>query len=268
MAEEAGSYDFGTFEENQAELERLQRQAIIAAKIEIKALERLGVGSGMDVMDLACGPGLISCEIARLVSPGSVLGVDLNPKLIEVAKDAAAKQEMTNTEFIIGNVYDENITDRQFDWVYARFLFQHLENPLPALKNAMQYLKPGGKICIIDVDDQWLTIHPDPGVFSSFTKRAAVGQASNKGDRHVGRKFKSLLKEAGYADPSIFIQPVTSDDIGMENFVGLTTGFKLEQIPEKEKEIAEQELKGIYELAKDPDTWGAVGIFGGLGTRP
>lgn len=267
MGKDAGSYDFGSFEENQTELERLQKQATIAAQLEIQLLKQLGLGSGMSILDLASGPGLVSCEIAKLVAPGRVLGVDISADLVEIAGKAAKDAGVDNAEFMVGNVYDENIIDEQFDWIYARFLLQHLEKPVDALKNVLPYLKPGGKIVIADVDDDWLTIHPDSGAFRSFADRAAAGQAKNQGDRNIGRKFKALLTEAGFAEPKTLVHTVTSDDIGIKNFIDLTTGFKVEQVPEDQKEAAEAELKEIYELISAPNAWAGVGIFLGTATR-
>ncbi len=267
MVEDAGSYDFGAFDENQTELERLQKQATIAAKLEIQLLKQLGLGSGMSILDLASGPGLVSCEIAKLVAPGKVLGVDISEKLVEFAQQAAKDAGVDNATFMVGNVYDENIIEEQFDWIYARFLFQHLEKPIDALKNILPFLKPGGKIVIADVDDDWLTIYPDSGAFRSFANRAAAGQAKNMGDRNIGRKFKAYLTEAGFADPKTLVQTVTSDDIGMKNFIDLTTGFKIEQIPVEQKEEADKELKEIQKLIQVPSAWAGVGIFLGTATR-
>ena len=267
MSKSAGTYEFGAFDRNEEELERLQRQATVVAEMEIKKLVQLGLKENMNVMDLACGPGLISCGMAGVVKPGRVLGVDLSPDLIAVAEKNREARGVENVSFTTGDVYNPNLTEETFDWRYARFLFQHLERPAEAIKNAHQFLKPGGTICITDVDDAWLGLYPDSGAFRSFAERAAEGQAKNGGDRYIGRKIGAYLHEAGYTNIRTVIQLVSSQERGSRNFLDLTTGFKLEQIPEDQRDEAALELKEIYSATEKEYIWGAVGVFVVLAER-
>ena len=102
MKKSAGSYDFGTFEE--AELERLKQQALVAIQIEKLLWEQAGLSKGMKVLDLACGPGIISCELAKVVSPGDVVGVDLSDELINIAKAYKKYEGIQNVSFMTENV--------------------------------------------------------------------------------------------------------------------------------------------------------------------
>ena len=75
---DAGSYKFGTFEKNAEELARLKMQATVAIDMERDAWKTAGLKPGMNVLDLACGPGFIGCELARAVENGTVTGVDIS----------------------------------------------------------------------------------------------------------------------------------------------------------------------------------------------
>lgn len=265
---DAGSYAFGQFDENQKELDRLKFQAGTARQLEKHILQKAGLKSGMRVLDLACGPGIISCELARLAAPGQVTGLDLSPDLLVEARKAAQSEGIDNLSFQQGNVYELDLPDNEYDFVYARFLFQHLEQPEVALAEVRRVLKPGGTVAILDIDDDWLTVHPEPGTFDAFTERAARAQNARGGDRHIGRRLGGLLAAADYAQADVFVETVTSGQIGMREFLDITTGFKLEQLLEEEKAQGLEEQKVIYQLVDDPSAWGFAAVFVATGVKP
>ena len=268
-ASDAGSYAFGNFDENQKELDRLKFQAATERELERSMLLKAGLREGMQVLDVACGPGLVSCDMAQMVgSTGHVTGVDISPDLLVEARKAAADRGITNATFDLGNVYDLHLAENQFDFVYARFLFQHLEKPGEALAQIRKVLKPGGVLVIVDVDDDWLTVYPSIETFDSFKRRAASSQAKRGGDRFIGRKLGNLLSDAGYVNAQIFVESVTSKSIGMKAFLDITTGFKLEQLEPSEKEHGAKEQEMIYQLVSNPNAWGLVGVFVGVGLKP
>ena len=264
---QAGTYAFGDFDENSKELKRLSQQASIALDMERKLWKDCGLKDGMKAIDLACGPGITSNAIAQLIPNGEVLGVDISQELINVAKANNQKNPADNLLFQTGNVYELDLKENSFDFAYSRFLFQHLAHPVQALKNVLRILKPGGIYCIADVDDGWLMVYPELKEFTSFTRAAADNQQKNGGDRFVGRKFSKYFKEAGFEQVDQFVVPVTSNDIGMKNFLDITTGFKLEQIADEKKQKSKKELEKIYGLIDEPNSWGAVGVFVGKGIK-
>src|SRR5206468_5040749 len=60
----------------------------------------------MLILDIGCGPGSISCGLAELVPQGSVLGIDVSPTVLELAKCTAASKDLQNISFQIGNVLE------------------------------------------------------------------------------------------------------------------------------------------------------------------
>jgi ubiquinone/menaquinone biosynthesis C-methylase UbiE len=265
---DAGTYQFSGFAEREQELARLKHQAAVAHELETQILHACGLSEGMAVLDLACGPGVVSQQIAAIIgSNGRVLGVDLSAELLDEARKSAAQSSLSNLEFAEGNVYDLKLGADQFDFVYARFLFQHLNDPGRALDNIRRVLKPGGVVAIVDVDDAWLTLHPEPAAFAPFTRRAAETQQRNGGDRFVGRKLTGLLSAAGFTEARINVTTVTSQQIGLKSFLDITTGFKLEQMNAEDKPIAREERDQIYELLNDPSALGAVGIWVATGRK-
>ena len=63
------------------------------------------------------------------------------------------------------------------------------------------------------------------------------------------------------------VVPVTSSDIGMKNFLDITTGFKLEQIADDKKDENKKALEKIYGLVEQSNAWGAVCVFVGIGVK-
>ena len=258
---DAGSYKFGTFKKNAEELERLKMQATVAIDIEKEVWRTTGLQPGMKVLDLACGPGFISCELARMVGDGSVNGVDISEKLIAVAHQAKASEKVENVSFSTGNVYELALPENSFDFVYARFLFQHLEKPQLALRNILRVLKPGGVLCVLDIDDNWTSFAPESGAFVKFIRKAGAGQKRKGGNRLIGSQLFGLLNEAGFKNVSTKIRPITTEDLGVRMFLGVAVLFRMEMLNKLQKLLALPQLKQIKTAAHAPNAWGSVGIF-------
>jgi ubiquinone/menaquinone biosynthesis C-methylase UbiE len=264
---EAGSYRFGRFQKNAEELERLKMQATIAINLEREAWKNAGLKPGMRVLDLACGPGFTSCELAKAVGDGQVVGVDISAELIAVAHQAQASEEVENVSFSIGNVYELALPENHFDFVYARFLFQHLEKPEQALENIRRVLKPGGILCVLDIDDNWTSFAPASQAFVGFIRQAGAGQKRKGGNRLIGSQLYGLLREAGFEKVATRIHPLTTEDLGVRMFLGVAVVFRLEMLTRLGKLLALPRLRKIKSAAQDPHAWGALGIFIATGVK-
>lgn len=264
----AGSYDFTALGDESGELERLQLQAQRSAQLELQLLERMGLADGQVVLDLACGPGVISRLIAQAHPNSRVTAMDLNGELLTAAREEAATAGLASIRFLQGDVYAPPLEQGQFDFIYARLLFQHLEKPLQALEAIRALLKPGGVLCIFDIDDSWLTLVPEPEGFASFTTHAARAQERRGGNRQIGRQLGRLLEESGYAPVDVHVETVTSRQLGMRAFLDITLGFKRLLLEGEELESARATLEAADALVDDPRAWAFVGVFLARGVRP
>jgi ubiquinone/menaquinone biosynthesis C-methylase UbiE len=109
------------------------------------------ISPGQTVLDVATGTGQPALTIAeKIVGPtGRVIGVDLSPEMLEVAKEEAAYQGLTNVVFQI--VKDESLSmfsDDTFDAVVCRNGLMFMPDPVKALKAFSRVLKPGGKASV------------------------------------------------------------------------------------------------------------------------
>lgn len=259
---DAGSYKYGQFQKNEEELERLKLQATIAIDLERKIWGEAGLAPGMQVLDLACGPGFTACELAKAVgNNGHVTGVDINEKLIAVAHQAKESEQVENVSFQMGNLYELDLPENQFDFVYARFVFQHLEKPELALSNVWKTLKPSGTLCIVDVEDNWTCFSPASNAFVKFIRKSGAGQKRKGGNRLIGSQLFGLLSKAGYQNVTTRIKTLTTETLGVRYFLGVAVLFRMEFLNKLQKIMMLPQLAKIKKAAQAPDAWGAVGIF-------
>lgn len=265
---DAGSYKFGRFEKNDEELGRLKLQATVALDIEKETWKAAGLRPAMNVLDLACGPGFTACELAKFVGEtGRVTGVDINEELIAVAHQAKASEGVENVSFSTGNVYELTLPENSFDFVYARFVFQHLEKPRLALQNILRVLKPGGILCVLDIDDNWTSFSPESDAFVKFIRKAGAGQKRKGGNRLIGSQLFGKLSEAGFKNVSTKIRPITTEALGIRMFLGIAILFRMEMLSKFRKLLALPQLRKIKKAAEAPHAWGSVGIFICTGTK-
>jgi len=101
------------------------------------------------VLDVACGPGIISCEFAKEVS--HVTGIDLTPAMIEQAKVLQQDKQLDNLTWKLGDVLNLPFYDNSFSIVITRYSLHHILEPKKVLEEMKRVCIPGGKIMIIDV---------------------------------------------------------------------------------------------------------------------
>ena len=139
------------------------------------ALQRHPPRSGDRALDIGCGFGETTRELARLVGPtGSALGIDVAPRFIEVAQDEAAGGGRDNLRYAVADVQSTPF-EQTFDYVFSRFGTMFFARPVPALRNVAAALAPGGRICLVvwrrKLDNPWL--HVAEGVVAGLVERPA-----------------------------------------------------------------------------------------------
>src|SRR5260221_4878450 len=106
----------------------------------------------MRCLDLGCGGGEVTFDLARLVWPtGSVVGIDMDESMLALARLAIPAQGVSNVEFVAADVTDWDDPDA-YDVVYSRFLLQHLSSPVDMLRRMWRAGQAGGGVGV-DGDD-------------------------------------------------------------------------------------------------------------------
>jgi len=154
---------------------------------------------GMRILDCGCGPGAIACDLAYIVAPGEVVGIDPEQSQIELARTAAVARNLDNARFEVGNIYSLQFPDASFDAVLAHTVLEHVRDPLAALKEMRRVLKPGGVAAVRDPDyATWLWSPPTPLVEQAFQLFLRVHE-QHGGSPFYARHQRRLLREAGFA---------------------------------------------------------------------
>lgn len=103
---------------------------------------------GDAALDVACGPGLLVCAMAKLVRHAT--GMDLTPAMLEQARRAQQEQGLTNVTWDQGDVTAMPYADASFDVVTCRFAFHHFPDPLAVLREMRRVCRAGGRIVVAD----------------------------------------------------------------------------------------------------------------------
>jgi ubiquinone/menaquinone biosynthesis C-methylase UbiE len=152
---------------------------------------------GMNVLDCGCGSGSITVDLAEVVAPGTVVGVDIDVHQLEAARTQAAQRGVTNVRFEVASIYALPFVEAAFDAALAHTLLIHLREPLQALKALRRVMKPGGVIAVADDDFSTRVMSPaDPSADRLLDLWVRVLEY-NGASPYYSRHLRHLLLEAG-----------------------------------------------------------------------
>ncbi|MFD9071228.1 methyltransferase domain-containing protein [Streptomyces lasiicapitis] len=152
------------------------------------------------VLDVGCGPGTITADLAALVPDGHVTGVDRAPGILEQARATAAGRGLDNVTFAVADVHALDHPDDSFDVVHAHQVLQHVGDPVRALAEMRRVCRPGGIVAVRDSDYEAMTWYPRvPGLDDWLDLYRRVARA-NGGEPDAGRRLKSWALQAGFTD--------------------------------------------------------------------
>ena len=148
------------------------RRIEMARRIAAALQEQVPLQPDMDVLDFGCGTGLLSLQMAGRVA--SLCGVDTSAGMLDVFKQKAASLDLSNVNALQLDLDQGSEIPGAYDLVVSSMVFHHIENIEAVLARLFAVLKPGGAICIADLDAEDGSFHGDmTGVFHHGFDRAA-----------------------------------------------------------------------------------------------
>jgi len=155
---------------------------------------------GLRVLDVGCGPGTITIDLAERVAPGDVVGIDASPDVIAQAAATATERGVTNARFATGDAYALDFADDTFDIVHAHQTLQHLTDPASALREMNRVTKPGGIVAARDGDYGGMIWFPALPGLSRWMETYQAVLCSNGAEPDAGRHMRYWATQAGLAD--------------------------------------------------------------------
>ena len=153
---------------------------------------------GQSLLDVGCGPGNITLDLAARVAPGPVLGID-------AAEDAVAAANEINTApdhvtFAVGDVYALDAPDATYDVVHAHQVLQHLSHPVDALREMRRVTRPGGVVAARDGVYASFAWAPDDPLLVRWNQLYHQITEHNRAEADAGRYLLGWAQQAGFTD--------------------------------------------------------------------
>ena len=161
----------------------------------------------MDLLDVGCGPGTITHDLATAVAPGRVIGVDAAAAAIERAR-ATAPDDAHNLSFERGDAYGLPF-GAEFDVVHAHQVLQHLDDPVRALREWRRVCRPGGTVAVCDADYAAMAWWPNEPLLDRWMALYQQAARSNGGEPDAGRRLLSWALQAGFAPANVAVSAST-----------------------------------------------------------
>ncbi|MET9735892.1 methyltransferase domain-containing protein [Streptomyces sp. NPDC006458] len=155
---------------------------------------------GMRVLDIGCGPGTITADLAALVPDGHVTGADSAPDIVATARATAAERGLTNTDFTVADIHALDFADGTFDVVHAHQVLQHVGDPVQALREMARVTRPGGIVAARDSDYAAMTWYPAVAGLDDWADLYQRVARANGGEPDAGRRLKAWALQAGLTD--------------------------------------------------------------------
>ncbi|KAF9894171.1 hypothetical protein FE257_009144 [Aspergillus nanangensis] len=172
-----------------------QRTALNSAKFLLPYLK-----PHMKVLDVGCGPGTITVDLATYVPEGHVTGLEMVGDILPGARQLAESRGIHNIEFVTGDANTLTYADDSFDVVFCHQVLQHVGDPIAMLQEMKRVCKKGGLVAARDADYSVFMWYPElPGLrrWQDLYDRVA---RKNGGEPNAGRYLHVWARKAGFQE--------------------------------------------------------------------
>lgn len=237
--------------------ERLRLLSEVMGPFTRRLLAEVGVPAGSRCLDVGCGGGDVTFELARAAGPtGRAVGVDIDETKLNIARQEAAQHGLSNIEFKVGDVTQRE-PDELFDLIYARFLLTHLPDPGALLATLRRHTRVSGVVIVEDIDFRGHFSEPGCPALVQYVDWYTKLVQRRGADPNIGPRLPRLLREAGFEN----VQMKLCHPAAMVGGIKLLTCVTLENIAEAvlqdglaTKEQLRATIEELYAFAHDPHT--------------
>ncbi|KAJ5754546.1 methyltransferase-UbiE family protein [Penicillium manginii] len=174
----------------------------------------------MSILDVGCGPGSITIDLARKVPQGHVVGVEYVSDPLDGARSLASSEGVTNVKFQVGDIHDLPFPESTFDIVHAHQVLQHIADPVQAFKEMRRVLKQGGIVAVQESIDS--TRYPESEGLKAWsdlqdrmrqTKGNSLKAAPPMNENIGGGAMEQRVRSSGLAVTAVHEGLVSEKDI-------------------------------------------------------
>ena len=155
---------------------------------------------GMSLLDVGCGPGTLTIDLAARVAPGEVTAIDISAEVIAEAAAHARTVGATNLTFTVGDFRTAGLAAGSFDVVHAHQVLQHLRAPVSALAEMRRLIRPGGVVAARDGDYSAMVWTPRDALLDRWREIYLGVTRRNGAEADAGRWLLHWAREAGFQD--------------------------------------------------------------------
>lgn len=194
MAEK--DYVLGTHD---AEVERLGLQHRVWRPRVSDAWRRAGFGPGQTLVDLGCGPGWATLDLAEIAGPrGRAIGIDRSRRFLDVLESAARARALAQVQAVELDLDEDALPDVQAHGVWSRWVYAFVKKPRQLVERAAAMLAPGGTMVLLEyVDYRAWRLSPRHEAFEAFVGEVMASWRDSGGEPDVGVDLPRWLADAG-----------------------------------------------------------------------
>ena len=241
-----------TMGRTESETDRLIKQSQLYDNVTRRFFLRSGITNGMKVLDIGSGAGDVAITLADFVGKdGSVIGVDVNPEILETAKTRANAEGYKNIEFIAGDIRTLDLPN-DFDAVAGRLVLMYMADPVEALKHIITLVKPGGIVAFQEAEfsPYNVSIHPNTPLINNLIEWGRTVFEKSGAHTEMGMDLYRAFVDAGLPEPTLHFEAPMGGPEDWPGFDYLQNSFR-SILPLIEKyEIATAEQVDVDTLAE------------------
>lgn len=195
-------YVLGT---DQEELDRLNLQHELWKSESIQLWDQVGFKTGQHLLDIGCGPGFTSLELARrLGSQGKVTAIDVSENFLKHLNQYPQDIYRAPIETVLSFIEQLNLPHKDFDGAYCRWLMIFVQDPLLALKQIYKHLKPGAFFALQEyVAYDSMALAPEVAIMKTVVQAIFKSWRDQGGDPNRGKDLPKWLEQAGFRNIQI-----------------------------------------------------------------